>query len=143
MAENVAPECPPREYVTRSVDWINPLIQGAFMNPVQVVQEFTDSVNARDVDRVTRCFSAEAVMTDDPGSVFALGQESIREHFCRFLSQSPDFHADVLSRIEVGCWVVQHEYATGLVLEQPVPAFHIAVAYRIEDGKIVKTIGLQ
>ncbi len=32
------------------------------MGPVQVAQVFVDAVNARDVDRVVGCFSADAVV---------------------------------------------------------------------------------
>lgn len=112
------------------------------MDPAQVAQEFIDAYNARDVDRVVRCFSADAVIQDDAGRVYAQGEEAIRAHFGGFLTQSPNLHAEILSRIQVGAWVVQEEHTTGLVLEEPVPGFHVAVAYRVEDGKIVKSIGL-
>jgi hypothetical protein len=39
--------------------------------------------------------------------------------------------------------VVQEEHVTGLVLNEPVPDFQIISAYRVEDGKIVKCMGLQ
>jgi hypothetical protein len=113
------------------------------MDPVQVVQEFIDAFNARDVDRVVGCFSADAVMQDDAGAVFARGEEAIRAHFGGFLPRSPKVHSEVLSRIHVGFWVVQEEHVTGLVLGEPVPEFWIPSAYRVEDGKIVKCIGLQ
>jgi len=113
------------------------------MDPVQVVQEFIDAFNARDVDRVVGCFSADVVMQNDPGTVFAQGEEAIRAHFGGFLPQSPNLHSEILSRIHVGSWVVQEEHVTGLVLGEPVPEFYIPSAYRVEDGKIVKCIGLQ
>ena len=113
------------------------------MDPVQVVQEFIDAFNARDVDRVVGCFSADAVIQNDPGTVFAQGEEAIRAHFGGFLPQSPNLHSEILSRIHVGSWVVQEEHVTGLVLGEPVPEFYIPSAYRVEDGKIVKCIGLQ
>jgi hypothetical protein len=113
------------------------------MDPVQVVQEFIDAFNARDVDRVGGCFSADAVMQDDSGTVFAQGQEAIRAHFGGFLPRSPHLHAEIRSRIHVGSWVVQEEHVIGLVLGEPVPEFRIPSAYRVEDGKIVKCIGLQ
>jgi hypothetical protein len=68
------------------------------MNPVQVVQEFTDASNTRDMDRL----SADAVVQNDAGHVFAQEVEAIRAHFGGFLSQSPYFHSDILSRIHVG-----------------------------------------
>jgi hypothetical protein len=113
------------------------------MDPVQVAQEFIDAFNARDVDRVVGCFSADAVVQNDAGHVFAQGEEAIRAHFGQFLPQSPNLHAEILSRIHVGSWVVQEEHVTGLVVEKPVPEFYIPSAYRVEDGKIVKCIGLQ
>jgi hypothetical protein len=113
------------------------------MDPVQVVQEFIDAFNARDVDRVARCFHADAAMQNDSGDVFARGEEAIRAHFGGFLPQSPNVHSEIRSRIHVGSWVVQEEHVTGLVLEEPVPEFSIPSAYRVEDGKIVKCIGLQ
>ena len=113
------------------------------MDPVQVVQDFIDAVNARDVDRVVGCFSADAVVQNDAGHVFAQGQEAIRAHFGEFLTQSPHIHSEILARIHVGSWVVQEEHCTGLVLGEPVPAFSIPSAYRVEDGKIVKCMGLQ
>ena len=113
--------------------------------PQQIVQcvTFIDAFNARDVDRVVGCFHADAVMQNDAGHVFAQGAEAIRAHFGGFLTQSPNLHSEILSRIHVGSWVVQEEHVTGLVLGEPVPDFHIPSAYRVEDGKIVKCMGLQ
>lgn len=113
------------------------------MDPVQVVQAFIDAVNARDVDRAVGCFSADAVVQTGAGHAFAQGEEAIRAHFGGFLTLSPNLHAEILSRIHVGSWVVQEEHTTGLVLEEPVPDFHIISAYRVADGKIVKCMGLQ
>jgi hypothetical protein len=113
------------------------------MDPVQVVQGFIDAFNARDVDRVVGCFRADAVLQDDAGTVFAQGQEALRAHFGGFLPHSPNVHSEILSRIRVGAWVAQEEHVTGLVLGEPVPEFQIISAYRVEDGKIVKCIGLQ
>jgi hypothetical protein len=113
------------------------------MEPVQVVQQFISEFNARDVERVVGCFSADAVMQDDSGAVFARGEEAIRAHFGKFLPQSPDLLSEIHSLVHVGSWVVQEEHVTGLVLGEPVPEFSILSAYRVEDGKIVKCIGLQ
>ncbi len=113
------------------------------MDPVQVVQEFIDAFNAREVDRVVGCFSADAVMQSEPGTVFARGEEAIRAHFGGFLPHSPNVHSEIRSRIHVGSWVVQEEHVTGLVLGEPVPEFYIPSAYHVEDGKIVKCIGFQ
>ena len=113
------------------------------MDPVQVAQVFVDAVNARDVDRVVGCFSADAVVQDDAGHIFAQGEEAIRAHFGGFLPHSPNVLSEILSRIHVGSWVVQEEHVTGLVLGEPVPEFSVISAYRVEDGKIVKCMGLQ
>ncbi len=116
--------------------------EDTLVDPVQIVQAFIDAFNARDVDRVVGCFGADAVMQSDPGTIYAQGEEAIRAHFGQFLPQSPNLHSEVLSRIHVDAWVVQEERCAGLVLGEPVPEFYIISAYRVEDGKIVKCIGL-
>ena len=108
-----------------------------------IVQAFIDTFNARDVDRVVGCFSADAVLQNDSGTVFAQGEAAIRAHFGSFLPQSRNLHSAIRARIHVGPWVVQEEHVIGLVLGEPVPEFSIASAYRVEDGKIVKCVGLQ
>lgn len=113
------------------------------MDPEQIVQEFIDAFNARDVERVVGCFSADAVMQNDSGEVFARGEEAIRAHFGGFLPQSRNVRSEIRSRIHVGSWVAQEEHVTGLVLEEPVPEFSIISGYRVEDGKITKCMGLQ
>ena len=113
------------------------------MDPVPVVQAFIDAFNARDVDRVVRCFRADAVIQNDAGTIFAQGEQAIRAHFGEFLPHSPTVHSEIRACLHVGSWVVQEEYVTGLVLGEPVPAFVIVSAYRVEDGKIAKCIGLQ
>jgi hypothetical protein len=113
------------------------------MDPVQVVQDFIGAFNARDVDRIVGCFSADAVLQDDAEHIFAQGEEALRAHFGQFIPHSPDVHSEIPSHIHVGSWVVQVEHVTGLVLEEPVPDFEIISAYRVVDGKIVKCMGLQ
>jgi hypothetical protein len=113
------------------------------MDPIQVVQEFFDAVNARDVDQVVGCFSADGVVQNDSGHVFGQGAEAIRAHFSGFLGQSPNFHSEVHSRQHLDSWVVQEEHVTGLVVGEPLPDFQILSAYRVENGKIVKCMGLQ
>ena len=113
------------------------------MDPVRVVQDFIDAFNARDVDRVVACFGPDAIMQDDSGAVFACGTEVIRAHFGGFLPQSPNVRSEIRSWIHVGSWVVQEEHGAGLVLDEPVPDFYIISAYRVENGKIVKCLGLQ
>lgn len=113
------------------------------MDPVQVVQDFIDAFGARDVERVVGCFRRDAVIQNDAGTVFAQGEEAIRAHFGGFLPHSPTIRSEIRARLHVGAWVVQEEHVTGLVLGEPVPAFDIVSAYRVEDGKIAKCIGLQ
>ena len=113
------------------------------MDPIQVVEDFIAAFNAREVDRVVGCFSADAVMQNDAGTVFAQGEAAIRAHFGGFLPRSPNVHSDIRARLHVGAWVVQAEHVSGLVLGAPVPTFDILSAYRVEDGKIVTCIGLQ
>jgi hypothetical protein len=112
------------------------------MDPVQLLQEQADAFNARDLDRVIGCYSPDAVVQDGEGNVLAHGHEAISALFGQLIDQSPDLHVEILSRIHVGSWVVEEEHTTGVGLEALSPGFHIPIAYRVEDGKIVKNMGL-
>ena len=59
------------------------------MDPVQVVQEFIDAFNARDVDRVVGCFSADAVMQNDAGTCLRPGRGGNQGALWRVPSPKP------------------------------------------------------
>ena len=82
------------------------------------------------------------MLQDDAEDLFVRGKEALRAHFGGFLPHSPSVHSEIPARIHVGSWVVQEEHVTGLVVEEPVPEFNTISAYRVEDGKIVKCMGL-
>ena len=44
--------------------------------------------------------------------------------------------------IGAGTWVIDEEQTTGFILEGFPAEFHNAVVYRVEDGMIVKQMGL-
>ena len=117
------------------------------MDAARIVQEQVDAFNARDADRYAGYYSPDASVVDGSGNVYAEGREAIRAVFGQIFAQSPNLHVDVPNRICVpgigaGTWVIDEEQTRGFILEGFPPDFHNAVVYRVEDGMIVKQMGL-
>ena len=50
--------------------------------------------------------------------------------------QSPELHAEIRNRIEVGPVVIDEEYVTGFVLAGMPSEIHVAAVYRLGDDLI-------
>ena len=99
------------------------------MNPVDV-QLVT--YNAQDLDAYCACFAESVLIEDGAGTVISRGKAAMRDNYARMFAAYPDNHCEVLHRIEIGCYIVDHERITG---RGPDPVFVVAV-YRVADGLI-------
>jgi hypothetical protein len=108
------------------------------MTSVDVVQRQVDAYNAHDAERFAGCYSAGAVIEDGVGTVLYEGSDAIREGYTQKFAESPKIHADILTRIHVGAWVLDEENITGMNVAGSPPEAHKAVVYRVEGDKIVR-----
>jgi hypothetical protein len=53
-------------------------------------------------------------------------------------AQSPDLHAEIRSRIEVGSFVIDEEFVTGFTVNGLTSHIQAAVAYRIDNDLIAE-----
>jgi len=106
--------------------------------PLEVVQTFVEAFNARDAAAVTPCFHSDAVIVGPDGSVMTRGGEAINGLYAQLFTQSPDLHADIVSRMSVGSWVVDEEKVSGVVFEGFPSDLHDVSIYEVNDGLIVK-----
>jgi hypothetical protein len=61
------------------------------------------------------------------------GRDQMRERYGRLFDGSPDLHAEILTRIRVGSYVVDEERVTG----RPDGDLHAVAVYRLDgDGLI-------
>jgi hypothetical protein len=103
---------------------------------MDAVQEQLDAFNSRDVERFLAAYAPDVVIEDAAGNVFMQGHEGLRAMYGQLFAQSPDLHAEVVNRIQVGDYVIDEERASGVNFEGFPPELHAAVIYRIADGKI-------
>ncbi|MDH5019302.1 nuclear transport factor 2 family protein [Halobacterium rubrum] len=101
-------------------------------SPETVVDRQLVAYNDGDVDAFVAEFSADAVVTGfDDEEPMAVGEREIRELYGQqFEAVSPE--AEVLSRIALGEYVVDHER-----VEQGGEEMEAVGVYRIVDGEIV------
>lgn len=104
--------------------------------PRQVVDQQLAAYNRRDLEGFVACYAADARIVLPDGSLLASGHDEIRERYGELFDQSPELHAEIRNRIEVGAVVVDEEYVTGFVLPDMPSAIHAAAVYRVADDLI-------
>jgi len=101
------------------------------------IDEQINAYNARDLDRFVACYAPDAVIEDGIGNKMAEGREAMRALYGPLFEGSPQLHAEILTRIRVGPYVIDEEQTTGFNLEGYPSEIHAAVVYRVEDDTIV------
>jgi hypothetical protein len=78
-----------------------------------VVDRVVEALNTHDVDAFVACYAEDATIEDGRDTVLACGHDGVRERLDRILEEHPSARWEVLSRIESGPFVVQHEELGG------------------------------
>jgi uncharacterized protein (TIGR02246 family) len=101
------------------------------------VQEQLDAYNARDLERFLACYAPDVVVESAAGQRMMEGREGMRAVYAGLFANSPALHAEVLTRIAVGAFVVDEERVRGLNLPGFPSEMHAAMVYEVRDGQIV------
>lgn len=89
--------------------------------------------NERDVDGFVACYAESVVVEDGDGGVLMSGRDELRERYGRLFERSPSLHAEILTRIRIGSYVVDEERITS----RPDGDVHAVAIYRLDgDGLI-------
>ena len=107
-------------------------------SPLEVVQTFVDAFNARDAAALTPCFHSDAIIVGPDGNVMTQGGEAINALYAQLFAQSPELHAEIVSRMSVGNWVVDEEQVSGIVFEGFPSDLHDVSIYEVSDGLIAR-----
>ena len=101
------------------------------------IQQQVDAYNARDLERFLACYAPEVVVENAAGERMMEGHAGMRAVYAPLFANSPDLHAEVVTRITVGEFVVDEERVRGLNLPGFPPEMHAAVVYQVRGGQIV------
>jgi hypothetical protein len=102
------------------------------MNPIEVVDAQLHAYNARDVRAFMSCYAFDVVIEDAVGNLVMQGHDQVAAEYAQFFESHADLHADVVSRISIGDYVIDDEVIRGMGPE-PVRA---VVAYRARADAI-------
>lgn len=98
-----------------------------------VVDRVIEALNAHDVDAFVACYAHDATIEDGFDDVVARGHSGIHARYASMFVEFPEARWTVLTRIDSGPFVVQHEEVTG----RGDTTRHVAV-YFVRDGVIVR-----
>ena len=80
---------------------------------MSVVDRLYAALNAHDVEGFVACYTPDATIEDGHDRVLARGQAGLRERLDAMLEEHPAAQWELLTRIETGPFVVQHEEVVG------------------------------
>jgi hypothetical protein len=128
------PEAPQSRYDVRCIDGVRPSFRWEeAMDPVQGQLE---AFNARDLERFLSYYAPHTRIEDGAGNLVVEGHDGMRGFYGPAFANSPTLHAEVVSRIRVGNYIVDEERITGIVAEGFPPELHSAVVYHVDDDLI-------
>ena len=101
------------------------------------VQRQLEAYNAKDADAFVACYAGDAVIADPSGTVLVQGAGALRSAYSELFTTYPDLHAEVVSRLQVGAWTVDHERVT-----RAGETHEALVVYFVADGLIRRVLML-
>lgn len=100
---------------------------------MSVIERLYAALNAHDVEAFVACYAEDATIEDGHDAVLARGHDGLRERYRGILEEHPGARWEVLTSIETGPFVVQHEEVTG----RGEPRRQVCV-YLLEDDLVVR-----
>jgi hypothetical protein len=100
------------------------------------VERQVRAYNERDLEEFVACYSQDVFVEDGDGGVLISGRDEMRERYGRLFERSPDLHAEILTRIRVGSYVVDEERVTG----RPDGDMRAVVVYRLDDDGLIDRV---
>ena len=105
---------------------------------VDVVDRQVRAYNAGDVDAFIACYAEGVVVEASDGAVAMSGREEMRERYSRLFASSPNLHAEIVTRIRVGSYVVDEELITGRASGDA----HAVAIYRLDGAGLIDRVRL-
>lgn len=105
------------------------------LSAVEVVTAILAAYNARDIEAFVRWVAADIeVIEQRTGSAVMRGLDEVRRIYSTLFAASPALHAELVSRVVMHGFIVDHERVTG----RHGGDFDILITYQVRDGAICK-----
>jgi hypothetical protein len=104
-------------------------------SPADLIQRQLDAYNAHNLDALLATYAEDAQLFEHPATLLASGHSQLRARFAlRF--QEPNLHANLLNRVLIDRFVVDHERVTR-TFPEGTGTIELIVTYEVVDGKII------
>jgi len=100
--------------------------------PEQLVQIQLEAYNHHDLELFLSVFSPYVMVYDHPCEPIMSGIDEMREHYTRLFEENLNIHAELIQRISMGPYVIDHERITG----RNEGTLEIIAIYEVRDGLI-------
>ena len=105
------------------------------MSNVDIASAQLDAYNAQDLEKYVTYFTQDCIVSGLNGTPTETSRDAIKARYAKAFAQFPQNKAELLSRIEVGNTVLDHE----LVIRAPGgEQFEIIAIYTFRDGLIAR-----
>lgn len=103
-------------------------------SPVDAVQRQLNAYNAGDVEAFLLAFSPSVKIHNSPGDAPSMtGRDAMRARYAKLFEENPRQHCEILSRMILGRFVIDHEKITG---RQHGRTVHAIAIYEVNEGLI-------
>ncbi|WP_233080279.1 nuclear transport factor 2 family protein [Rheinheimera soli] len=106
--------------------------------PEQLILQQLDAYNSKDISAWLACYHPDAVQLDFHGAVLARGHNEMQQRISQRFAEA-DLHAQLLQRIVMGEWVIDHELIQRNFLEGR-GQIELLCSYQVKQGLIVKAL---
>ena len=96
-----------------------------------------EAYNNRDIEGFLSCYHPDVKIEDGEGNILMQGHEGMRVQYSALFDSSPDLHAQLMSRIRIGDYIIDEEDVTGRIAEGFPERVHAVAIYRVKDEKII------
>lgn len=100
------------------------------------VDRQVEAYNARDVAAFAACYAENLVIVDASGAELTRGRPQLREQYGRWFARNPDLHVEIVSRMEIGAFVVDAERVTGT----PDGDMQAVAIYHVDDAGLIDRV---
>jgi uncharacterized protein (TIGR02246 family) len=98
-----------------------------------IVDALVEAYNAHDAHAFAALFTEDAVAYEHPGTPAQIGRSNIQAYYEKRFAELPDLRTEVLHRIIVGEYIIDHER---VVREKGQPPFETVAINLVRDGVI-------
>lgn len=106
--------------------------------PLDVVMEQVAAYNARDLERFMATYAPTCQILMGTGDVFMDGEAAMRQVYGQMFAASPELYCNVPNTIVSGDYIILDEEFGNMNFPGMPSSGRGAVAYRVQDGKIVR-----